>query len=199
MSFLYMGDNIIPPEMLSIAYEKFHNGPIWSLTNRSVPSDNNTSFGAQQYWMVKEFEDVNKSIAEKKFNESNIIFNLWNFINKSIEVEKRFKCSLHKVHLNGNPPLYDQGVHSDSSQENLCTNDITIVCFLNTEWKMEWGGELVLYDPTKLRVIDGTFPVPGRVAAFHATIPHRGVMVSRLCPVMRISVAFQCEFDNSLN
>tara|TARA_R100001086_G_scaffold109194_1_gene55373 strand:+ start:1597 stop:2181 length:585 start_codon:yes stop_codon:yes gene_type:complete len=193
MSFLYLADNVVPKEIFNLAHQEIYYGSIWTMTNTSHIGDTNNGFGAIGYC-----EKINKSIREGKFNEMHIMFNLWNAINSKVKIEKKFKNVLKKVHINCGPPLFDQTVHTDEEDNIAFSKDITVLFFIHELWNHGWGGEFLLYDLEKTKVIAGTFPMPNRVAVFEAYLPHRGVTVSRICPIMRVSVAFQCEFDNTL-
>jgi len=191
MSFIKILDNTLPIEMFNIVHEEFGKG-IWGFSNRSQSGDINTSFAADEFC-----RKVNELISEKRFNESNVVYNLWNLINSKLEIEKNYKNSLHRIWLNGGPPLFDQTIHEDS--EDTYSKDLTIIYFLHSKWELLWGGELLIYDVSKTRVTGGTFPLPNRAVVFPSYLPHRGVAVSRISPVMRISIAFQCKYDNTLH
>jgi hypothetical protein len=57
---------------------------------------------------------------------------------------------------------------------------------------------MIIFDEALTRVTSGVIPLPNRAAVFPSYLPHRGVTVSRICPVMRVSIAFQCAFNNTL-
>ena len=57
---------------------------------------------------------------------------------------------------------------------------------------------MLVYDEAMQRITTGVIPFPNRAVVFPSYIPHRGVAVSRICPIMRISIAFQCAFNNTL-
>ena len=78
------------------------------------------------------------------------------------------------------------------------SKNITIVYFAHDRWDTSWGGEILLYDFAKSRILDGAPPLPNRLVIFPSYLPHRGVQVSRMCPIMRVSIAFQCKFDNTI-
>ena len=87
---------------------------------------------------------------------------------------------------------------SNQSTYDAYNKDITIVLFLHNEWKIEWGGEFILYDSSHSIITGGAFPMPNRAVAFPSYLYHKGATVSRISPLMRISVAFQCTHDNDI-
>ena len=181
-------DNVVPTEIFKMAHQEV-NKDIWSFSNMSTGQDLNVGFSAPIYC-----GEVNKLISEDKFNESNIMYNLWNSINSKLDVEKNYNNKLGRIFLNGGPPLSDQTVHRDD--QVTYSKNITIVFFLHDRWEVAWGGELLLYDISHSRVTGGVFPMPNRAADFYSYLPHRGAPVSRICPIMRISIAFQCVLNN---
>jgi|TARA_R100000030_G_scaffold92125_1_gene77576 SM-20-related protein len=190
MSIIKIIDNVAPPEIFTLVVEELKKG-IWTFDNSSIPEDINNSFGASDYT-----NKINSLLEKNEFNKSNIFFNLWNSINDKINIEKNYKNTLKRIHLNGGPPLFDQTIHQDDMA--TFSRNITIVFFAHEEWNISWGGELLVYDMLKTTVTAGAFPRPNRAVIFPSYLPHRGVAVSRICPTMRISVAFQCTFNNTL-
>ena len=188
--FTEIHDNIASPEIFKLVTDEIHKG-IWSFSNRSSGSDMNASFGANDYQV-----SLNAAIAQDRFNEFNVIFNLWHSINNHVDIEDNYKNRLHRVFFNANYPLSDQRLHQDN--EATFSKDITMVYFAHDEWDLSWGGELLLYDVAKTKVIEGSPPVPNRLVIFPSYLPHRGVPVSRISPKMRVSIAFQCKFDNTI-
>ena len=70
--------------------------------------------------------------------------------------------------------------------------------YKNSLARVHLNGGTPLFDQTIHQVTAGAFPMPNRVVILPSYLPHRGVTVSRICPAMRISVAFQCTFNNAL-
>ena len=190
MSILKIIDNVVSPEIFKLSHEELSKG-IWRFSNNSNNSDTNTGFGASDFC-----EKINNLILENKFNQSNVLFNLWNSINNVVQIEKNYKNKLKRIHLNCGPPLYDHTIHQDD--EVTFSKNITIVYFIHPIWDISWGGELLVYDMLRSSVTGGVFPMPNRAVVFPSYLPHRGVAVSRISPLMRISIAFQCDYDNSL-
>tara|TARA_R100001594_G_scaffold147493_1_gene200601 strand:- start:8709 stop:9284 length:576 start_codon:yes stop_codon:yes gene_type:complete len=191
MSFVRVVDNVASKEIFDLASKHFQKS-IWGLNNYSSVNDTNAGLGATDYC-----EEVNKLISENRFNESNILYNLWLEVNKKFNMEKNFKNELWKIHLNLGLPLTDQTIHQDDIMSTF-SKDMTIVYFLNETWHENYGGELVVFDTSRTRITAGSFPVPNRACLFESYLPHRGVTISRICPIARISIAFQCKYNNTL-
>lgn len=190
MSFVKVVDNVASKPIFDLASKHFQKS-IWGLNNYSSVHDTNSGLGATDY-----NNEVNKLLSENRFNESNILYNLWLEINKKLEMEKNYKNELWRIHLNLGLPLTDQTIHKDS--ESAFSKDMTIVYFLNESWQENYGGELVVFNTSRTMITAGSFPVPNRACLFESYLPHRGVTISRICPIARISIAFQCKYNNTL-
>jgi len=71
-------------------------------------------------------------------------------------------------------------VHYDSNNNR----DITVIIFLNNEWKENWFGETVFLD-SKGEIVKAVLPRFGRCVVFPGNIAHAGRSVSRICNVAR--------------
>jgi len=76
--------------------------------------------------------------------------------------------------------------HTDSDKPD----NYTAVVYLNPVWKPEWAGELVLFDDAG-DLLCAILPKPGRVAMIPGDVPHAARGVSRICPAVRVSLAFK--------
>lgn len=77
-------------------------------------------------------------------------------------------------------------VHTDSKRPD----NYTSVVYLNPVWKREWAGELVFFDNAG-DVFHAVSPKSGRVVVFPGSVPHAARAVSRICPAVRINLAFK--------
>jgi SM-20-related protein len=111
-----------------------------------------------------------------------------------------WRCLKHG-HLAGHEPLrvYANGhtfgvegyVHVDNADPH---NYFTTLYYAHPEWRQNWAGELVFYDPkSDGDTIGVVYPKPGRVVTFHGNLPHVARAPSRECPVLRISVAIKTQ------
>ncbi|WP_456451822.1 2OG-Fe(II) oxygenase [Hydrogenimonas sp.] len=63
---------------------------------------------------------------------------------------------------------------------------VTTVCYLNPEWRSEWGGELLVYDAHGERVVEKVLPTPGTLVTFMTEeVPHEVAPTKRA----RLSIA----------
>lgn len=79
--------------------------------------------------------------------------------------------------------------HTDTISADQVDN-YTAVVYLNPVWKRDWAGELVLFDDTG-DVFMAVLPRAGRTAIIPGEFVHAARGVSRLCPAVRICIAFK--------
>lgn len=82
------------------------------------------------------------------------------------KVNERFFLGLkqYESHLAYYPPGTFYKKHLDR-HEKESTRRLTFIFYLNSEWKDEYGGELVLYDK-KGEILETFFPLPGSMITF---------------------------------
>lgn len=96
---------------------------------------------------------------------------------------------LIRCYANGHTFGSDGSVHTDL----LVEHSFTSVYYPHQRWEPNWGGETVLFDKDKSDIVVSVYPRPNRLATFRGTIPHVARGVSRVCPVMRITLMFKTE------
>jgi hypothetical protein len=93
----------------------------------------------------------------------------------------------HTYGLGGNP-------HWDDKRPGT----FTFLYYPNPEWKGDWDGETVFYDPSG-EIALSVVPRPNRAVFFDSRILHAGRAPSRLCPALRVTVAYKLEAVGSLS
>jgi SM-20-related protein len=68
-------------------------------------------------------------------------------------------------------------------------SDITVLYYINKEWRHAWGGETIFYEnkDTALAVL----PKLGRFVVFPGAIEHNGSIPSRICTQARLTLAMK--------
>jgi len=77
-----------------------------------------------------------------------------------------------------------------SHQDSNCPRSVTVILYPNPEWSSEMGGETIFYDDSG-EIAAAVEPKPGRIAAFHGAIWHKGSPPSRLFWDTRYTMAFK--------
>jgi 2OG-Fe(II) oxygenase superfamily len=86
----------------------------------------------------------------------------------------RFYLDAHTYGTDGWP-------HTDSER----ADDLTVVAYLNAEWKPEWGGETVVFDASH-DVVAATLPRPNRLLTFPSNLLHAPRPVSKVFSDIRV-------------
>lgn len=79
---------------------------------------------------------------------------------------------------------YTFGTEGYPHVDSYSDSDMTIIVYLNENWKTEWFGETVFFDHND-EIIHAVLPKFGRCVVFPSGMLHAGRSVSRLCPVAR--------------
>lgn len=91
----------------------------------------------------------------------------------------------HTYGLGGRPHLDDRK-----------PGTFTLLYYPNPEWKDGWDGETVYYDEHG-EIALAIRPRPNRAVFFDSRIPHAGRAPSRLCPALRVTVAYKLQVVNA--
>jgi hypothetical protein len=87
----------------------------------------------------------------------------------------------HTYGLGGNP-------HADDNKPG----SFTLLYYPNPEWQDDWDGETVFYDGSG-EIAFAVRPRPNRAVFFDSRIVHAGRAPSRICPGLRVTVAYKLE------
>ncbi|MEV8510699.1 2OG-Fe(II) oxygenase [Dactylosporangium sp. NPDC051484] len=95
------------------------------------------------------------------------------------------ELTLYRVHCN--LTIYgDMGFpHQDCASDR---NDVTVLIFVNAEWRTEWGGELTFFNAAG-DAVHAITPRPGRMLVFEGALAHRVGIPMRECYESRLTLA----------
>ncbi len=96
---------------------------------------------------------------------------------------------LQRCYANGTPYGTDGTTHTDSVRPEI----FTAVYYPHSEWHADWGGETVVFNSDKTDILSAIYPKPNRLLVFPGVVPHVARGVSRICPVLRITLMFKFE------
>lgn len=82
-------------------------------------------------------------------------------------------------------------IHSDSYDKT----NISVLYYVNANWKSDWGGETIFFDKNQEARVAIGFK-PGRMIVFDAETVHRAGLPSRICPEVRLTLSVR--FQNAL-
>ena len=160
-------DDALSPSLYDALCELVQS-PGWQFGHRS------NSDGPEQFWWRPLDHDVEPHIALKELGP-------W------LESTAAAGYRIQRIYANGQTAGLDGRIHQDSAQ----AGSFTLLVFLVSSWKPEWGGEFVLHpegqDPIFIH------PKPNRAVLFDGTIPHMGRAPARGCYELRVTLAFKLE------
>lgn len=104
------------------------------------------------------------------------------------ESKREIKC--YNVFCNASTYGNQSFIHSDSYDKT----NISVLYYVNSNWKSEWGGETIFFDKNQEARIAIGFK-PGRFIVFDAEAIHRAGVPSRICPEVRLTLSIR--FQNS--
>jgi SM-20-related protein len=84
------------------------------------------------------------------------------------------------------------GLGGEPHVDDVNPGAYTLLYYPNPEWKDGWEGETVYYDES-MEIATAVRPRPNRGAFFDSRILHNGRAPSRICPVLRVTVAYKLE------
>lgn len=101
-------------------------------------------------------------------------------------IQPNFEEELLPFWIKVNGQVYGQNgcFHNDSSKDGV----YTFVFFPLPNWNLSWGGEFIIFDPTKKEYLY-TPPLPNSGVLFPSKYEHVGMGPNRECSIIRVSVA----------
>jgi SM-20-related protein len=171
---------------------EFLNQSGWQFGWKSDPKADPYSFWHKHFagsihpdHFVKEGRGRQYACAEELLRNAPLIYEMWQHLQETALSGH----VLTRCYANGHAFGSDGSVHTDS----LADRSFTSVYYPHEKWDPNWGGETVLFNKDKSDTIASIYPRPNRLATFRGTIPHVARGVSRVCPVMRITLMFKTE------
>lgn len=125
--------------------------------------------------------DVTKDIQDEQ------VLAAWNFIKSEYLPD----YSLIRCYANSHTFGVEGYPHTDSKRDQ----DITVVVYMNKNWRREWGGETLIYDGDT--IVKGALPAFNRAVIFKGNQYHCARSVSRTCPDTRRTIMFKCAKVNA--
>ena len=147
--------------------------PVYSCVGRSNKEDK------FPFWVVR--------LDKVDIDEIEVFGKLWRTID---EVFCHGKYETYHTLVNennfGDCPMVHTALPPDKAQDCY-----TIIYYAHNEWHHDWAGETVLLNDNRDDIIHSVYPRPGRIFAFDSAIPHVARTPTRICPQLRLTVAFR--------
>lgn len=133
-------------------------------------------------------KEVQYECSEELQRKAPLLHELW----LNLQARALPNHMLVRCYANGTPFGTEGSIHTDS----LSNRSFTCVYYPHDNWDPNWGGETVFFNREKTDIVASIYPRPNRMLMFDGTLPHVARGVSRICPVMRITLMFKTEMTD---
>lgn len=184
-------DNVLREDQRKKLYD-FLAGSGWKFGWKSRPDGNEFSFWHKHFagairpdHPALDRHDEPYDCAEELSRAAPLLHTFWLGLAKTVLKGH----TLVRCYANGLSYGSDGALHTDS----VASNSFTTIYYPHDRWSPNWGGETVFFDQDEEDVVAAIYPKPNRLVTFQGTIPHVARGVSRMCPVLRITLMFKTE------
>lgn len=127
---------------------------------------------------------LHSSFSEKDLHNMKILPFIHEALAKS-QYKSFLKARITNIKLNLSKPgdIHYSHTHSPFGKLDLCV----ALCYLNIEWKPEWGGETLFWNDLQTKITFTSPYVPGRIILFNGRIPHSIRPQTHLGPSFRFT------------
>lgn len=171
-------ENFLPDEMYDKLARRFWNPAMyygWKAHNENDPH------GHWNHQIGISTNHTNLADVSSKFDDQ--IKEIWEYVSSTYEELKNNKVI--RCYVNGHTYGVDGYFHEDSKRDD----EITIVLYLNDNWKLDWAGETVFEKDGD--IIYSSIPKKNRAVMFNSKIQHAARGVSRQCHDLRKTFMFK--------
>jgi SM-20-related protein len=180
-------DDLLPDEQRKIVNDFLHQGQ-WKFGWKS--SDKTDTFA---FWH-RHFAGYVKGLGEEAYDcEAElepypILRDFWRWLATGLKGHRLIRC-----YANGATYGSDGTLHTDS----VLKGTFTSIYYPHSAWNPNWAGETVFFNEEKTDIICGVYPKPNRLLMFDGSIPHVARGVSRICPVLRVTLMFKTDVPDA--
>ena len=161
-------ENVVPPALHKAAWEVC-SGKRWYFGHGSKEGD------GSRFWKM----DLD---GDATFDA------IWEHVRPRCEALAGAPLRVIRQYANGHTYGLGGQPHLDDQQPGA----YTLLYYPNPEWKDGWDGETVYYDQAG-EIALAVRPRPNRAVFFDSGILHAGRAPSRLCPALRVTVAYKLQ------
>ena len=144
----------------------------------------------QPRWLFGNLSVVGRSLPFWKmdFDGEPAINAVWQHARPTCEGLAERPLQVIRAYANGH--TFGQG--GQPHQDDQRPETYTLLYYPMLEWRHEWEGETMFFDASG-EIARAVLPLPNRAVFFDSRIGHAGRPPSRLCPGLRVSIAFKLE------
>jgi len=185
---LYVQDDLLPDAQRQEVNDFLQDG--WAFGWKSKGRKDTYSFWHRHFAGYKKSGgDESAYDCEHELEPYPIVRKMWRDLDADLLQGHR----LIRCYANGLTYGSDGTLHTDTKMPRT----YTCLYYPHAEWHHDWGGETLFFNQTRDDIIDCVYPKPNRMVIFDGTIPHVARGVSRLCPVLRVTLMFKTDVNHA--
>jgi SM-20-related protein len=166
---------------------EFLQGRGWGYGARSHMGNNPSRYWYKHFagfWEVPTAGLDRHTQAEQELSQYPLVEAMWRKV--------RGQSRLLRCYANGYPFGAEGGVHIDS----MGAEHYTLLYHPHLNWHPDWAGETLFFNERSNDLLCAVYPKPNRLVRFPGWIPHVARGISRLCPLLRITLMFKVASAN---
>jgi SM-20-related protein len=166
---------------------EFLQGPGWGYGARSHMGNDVSRYWYKHFagfWEVPTAGLDRHTQAEQELSQYPLVEAMWQKV--------RGRSRLLRCYANGYPVGAEGGVHKDS----MGAEHYTLLYYPHLHWHPDWAGETLFFNERGDDLLCAVYPKPNRLVRFPGWIPHVARGISRLCPLLRITLMFKVSLAN---
>ncbi len=178
-----------------IKNDNFLDAPAWDALSDYFKNTATFKYGWYSAKEVSEFthwyiDFLNQSSANQD-NYEHVLYG-----NPAYKVIADVWTKLKAFHLLGHSLVrcyahaHTYGVEGAPHTDSQIDGNFTTIIYVNPEWKSEWAGETVFFNPAG-ELTQAILPKPNRMITFDGTQLHAVRALARICPALRITLMFK--------
>ncbi|MGR4925916.1 hypothetical protein ACIPUD_03775 [Bradyrhizobium sp. CAR08] len=166
---------------------EFLQGPGWVYGARSHMGNDASRYWFKHFagfWKVPTAGLERHAQTEQELSQYPLVEAMWQKV--------RGSSRLVRCYANGYPFGAEGGVHKDS----MSAEHYTLLYYPHPHWNPDWAGETLFFNENGDDLLCAVYPKANRLVRFPGSIPHVARGISRLCPLLRITLMFKVSSAN---
>lgn len=179
---IHLHDDILEPRLLADVQACLKDMS-WKFGSMSYKAPGGYAYWYSHFAGTDFPENETSDCSDVLSHEAPVIGKMWKFLSGSVlDGHTLIRC-----YANGYPYGCEGLVHLDAKNPD----DYTAL-FYPQAWEPNWAGETVfLTRQQPMDVITATMPRANRLVVFQGNVPHVARGISRMCPLLRITLMFK--------
>jgi SM-20-related protein len=181
-------DDVLKPDVHQRVHD-FVTQNNWTWGWKSQPKTDMFAFWHKHYAgsLTSDHEEKQYDCAEELGKKAPLLHGFWQFLANGVLKGHR----LERCYANAFAYGCEGQLHTDA----VSPTSFTSVYYPQLRWSPNWGGETVLFNKEETDVVGCVYPKPNRLFVFPGHMPHVARGVTRVCPMLRVTLMFKTEWS----